>query len=131
MTSGRRIGPRQSQHYKLQCRSVARTSRCAADGGDDGGGIDAAALLPRMAVFEDGATPGAASAICSGESVGTEEFAALLSTLAERALLEVIDRGGERRYRLSEVDRAAARRELATAGELEAVRARHAAYYAG
>jgi len=54
-----------------------------------------------------------------------------LSTLAECALLEVVDRGGERRYRLSEVDRAAARRELATAGELEAVRARHAAYYAG
>jgi hypothetical protein len=93
-------------------------------------GPDVASLRRRMAVFADGATLDAAVAVCAREHVEPEVVVDLLSILVANSLLDGVEREGERRYRLSTADRSRCRKELATNGELEALRTRHAAYYA-
>ncbi|MBB6351806.1 BTAD domain-containing putative transcriptional regulator [Nonomuraea muscovyensis] len=75
-------------------------------------------LARRLTVFADGATPGAAERVC-----GLPEE--VLFALADKSLVEVA--GG--RYRMLETIRAFCAERLAEAGESEALREAHAAYY--
>jgi non-specific serine/threonine protein kinase len=89
------------------------------------------ALFRRLAVFTGGWELEAAEAVCSAPPLAEEQVAALLAALADKSLVHVEVSEAARRYRLLEVIRAFADERLAEAGELEKVRARHGAYYAG
>jgi predicted ATPase/DNA-binding SARP family transcriptional activator len=83
------------------------------------------AVLRRLAVHVDGCTLEAAEAVCAQR--GTLD---LLARLVDRSLVVMEDRAGEGpRYRLLESVGAFCLDRLREAGELEAVRQRHARYY--
>ncbi|GHE71496.1 SARP family transcriptional regulator [Streptomyces longispororuber] len=77
-------------------------------------------LARRLTVFPGGATPAAVEAVC-----GVPYPEDLLASLAEKSFVEAV--GG--RYRMLETIRAFCARRLADAGEEDALRAAHAAYF--
>ncbi|MEU8382162.1 LuxR C-terminal-related transcriptional regulator [Streptosporangium sp. NPDC048865] len=87
-------------------------------------------LLRRLAVFEDGFVIDDVEGICAGAGIGPDAVVDLLAMLVSRSLVECDTSGAVTRYRLLRVVRAYARQELRLTGETEAVRARHAEYYA-
>jgi len=85
-------------------------------------------LFRRLAVFADGFTVGAASAVCAGDAVVPERIVALLGRLLDVSLLTVEQRDDEAWYRLLEPVRWEAATWLAAHGELEPTHRRHATY---
>jgi predicted ATPase/DNA-binding CsgD family transcriptional regulator len=88
-----------------------------------------------LAVFAGGFTPEAAAAVARGSDEPPGDAFAPIAELLDRSLLELDLRGAgpdtaEPRYRMLETIREFAAEELASRGEIEAVRERHAAYYA-
>jgi predicted ATPase/DNA-binding CsgD family transcriptional regulator/DNA-binding XRE family transcriptional regulator len=88
-------------------------------------------LLNRLTVFAGGWTFDAAEAIAGSDGISPPEILELLGGLVDKSLVvaESADSAGTVRYRLLEMIRQYGREHLAESGELESVRARHAAYF--
>jgi predicted ATPase/DNA-binding CsgD family transcriptional regulator len=87
-------------------------------------------LLRRLAVFSGGWTLEAAETVCAGELVATTDVVDLLAHVVDQSLVVAEpESDGGRRYRLLETVRAYAAERLASAGEVERVRDRHATYF--
>lgn len=115
LTGGARTAPRQHQ-----------TLRAVVDWSWDLLTEAERALLRRLAAFPGGATVEAAEGVCAGGPVETYEVLDLITSLADKSLLVTV---GDGRYRMLETIRAYALEKLAEAGEQEAVRRAHAAYF--
>jgi predicted ATPase/class 3 adenylate cyclase len=85
------------------------------------------ALLRRLAVFAGGWTLEAAEAVGLGGEIAAEEILDLLCQLVDKSLV-VVEAGAER-YRLLETVRAYAQERLVEAGEADATRTRHLAFF--
>jgi predicted ATPase/class 3 adenylate cyclase len=88
-------------------------------------------LLARLAVFAGGCTRAAVEGVCAGEPIDAARVFDLLSGLVVRSLVVAERDRPETRYRLLETIREYAEGRLAAHGETEALRDRHAEYYAG
>jgi predicted ATPase len=86
-------------------------------------------LLGRLSVFAGGCTLDAAEAVCAGGSVGADEVLDVLAGLVARSLVVAGHDGPVTRYRLLETIRQYAEERL-DPDPAEALRARHAEYYA-
>ena len=84
-------------------------------------------LLRRLAVFAGGFDLATINAVCASEGQSAAKVAGLTSRLVERSLLLKHDATGE--YQLLETIRQYATEELALAGEIDAIRDRHAYCY--
>ncbi|MFJ6758187.1 AfsR/SARP family transcriptional regulator [Streptomyces sp. NPDC091273] len=84
------------------------------------------ALLRRLAAFPGGATVEAAEGVCAGGPVEADEVLDLVTSLADKSLLVT---AGDGRYRMLETIRAYGLQKLSEAGEQEALRRAHAAYF--
>jgi predicted ATPase/class 3 adenylate cyclase len=87
------------------------------------------ALLARLSVFAGGWTLEAAEAVCAGMWVDRGAILDLLGQLVDKSLVLYAEQGGEARYRLLETVRQYGRERLSEAGEAEAVRQRHRAFF--
>jgi predicted ATPase/class 3 adenylate cyclase len=87
-------------------------------------------LLARLAVFAGGCTRAAAEAVCAGDPIAAGTVFALLTELVERYLVVAERDRPETRYRLLETIREYGEDRLAEHGETDALRVRHAEYYA-
>jgi predicted ATPase/DNA-binding CsgD family transcriptional regulator len=88
------------------------------------------ALFRRLAVFAGGWALRAAEAIGSGPPVGPGQVVRLLAGLVDKSLVQAEDTATGTRYRLLEAIKTFAYEQLAAAGELDDIRARHGAYFA-
>jgi predicted ATPase len=88
------------------------------------------ALLRRASVFAGGFTLEAAEAVCSGDDFDAVDVVDLLDSLVRKSLLTTERSGPEVRYGLLETIRQFGEEQLAAAGESEAIRARHAEFFA-
>ena len=89
------------------------------------------ALLRRLAVFAGSFALDAAEAVCAGDPLEPEDILDGVSALVDKSL--VVMEAGESiaRYRLLETVRQYAHERLAEAGELDALRLKHAEYFLG
>ncbi len=87
------------------------------------------AVFRRLAVFRGGWTLEAAEAVCGGEPVEDWEVVDVLLRLVDKSLVVMGEAGGAARYRFLETVREYARERLIAAGEREAYRERHVAYF--
>ncbi|MFE7099719.1 BTAD domain-containing putative transcriptional regulator [Streptomyces erythrochromogenes] len=117
LTSGARSAPRQH-----------RTLRAVVDWSWELLTEPERALLRRLAAFPGGATVEAAEEVCVGGPVEAYDVLDLVTSLADKSLLVT---EGDGRYRMLETIRAYGLDRLAEAGEEEAVRRAHAAYFTG
>lgn len=85
-------------------------------------------LLRRLAAFPGGATVEAAEGVCAGGPVEAFDVLDLVTSLTDKSLLVT---AGDGRYRMLETIRAYGLEKLAEAGERDAVRRAHAAYFTG
>lgn len=85
-------------------------------------------LLRRLGVFAGGFTVEAVERTCAGGGVERESVLDLLTSLADRSLVQVEERGSPSRYRLLETVRDYALEQLERAGEAERARSRHAGW---
>ncbi|MFF3726424.1 BTAD domain-containing putative transcriptional regulator [Streptomyces erythrochromogenes] len=115
LTSGARSAPRQH-----------RTLRAVVDWSWELLTEPERALLRRLAAFSGGATVEAAEGVCAGGPVEAYDVLDLVTSLADKSLLVT---EGDGRYRMLETIRAYGLDKLAEAGEEEAVRRAHAAYF--
>ncbi|CAL9465430.1 hypothetical protein SUDANB121_02738 [Nocardiopsis dassonvillei] len=88
------------------------------------------AVLRRLSVHAEGCTLEAAEAVCTGPGVDAEDVLDLLERLVERSLVVVVPDPDLPRFRLLESVSHYGAERLAEAGERDAVRRAHAAYYA-
>ncbi|WP_337727578.1 MULTISPECIES: BTAD domain-containing putative transcriptional regulator [unclassified Saccharothrix] len=103
-----------------------RTLRAMIDWSWDLLGPSERAVLRRLAVMVEGCDLAAAEAVCAGD--GVDDVLEALTRLVDRSLVVVA--GGDRpRYRLLESVADYGRERLVEAGELDAVRARHAEHF--
>ncbi|MFE5716293.1 BTAD domain-containing putative transcriptional regulator [Streptomyces sp. NPDC056501] len=88
-------------------------------------------VLRRLAVHAEGCTLAAAERVCAGEGddVAAGDVLGLLVRLVDRSLVVAVDGPDGPRYRLLESVAAYCLERLRDAGETEAVRERHLAYY--
>ncbi|MET9777812.1 BTAD domain-containing putative transcriptional regulator [Streptomyces sp. NPDC006367] len=86
-------------------------------------------VLRRLAVHADGCTPEAAEQVCAGDGTDAEEVLNLLVRLVDRSLVVAAEDAEGLRYRLLESVAAYCAERLREAGETDAVRRRHRAYY--
>jgi predicted ATPase/class 3 adenylate cyclase len=86
-------------------------------------------LLRRLSMFAGGWTLDAAEEICAGEGIDRAAVLDLLTGLVDQSLVTTDEQGPEMRYGLLETVRQYGAARLAEAGELDAVRERHLAYY--
>lgn len=86
-------------------------------------------LLRRMAVFAGGFDLAAIEEVCASEDQTAAKVADLTARLVEKSLVLKQEAGG--RYRLLEPIRQYAIEQLGGAGELDAIRDRHARFYLG
>jgi predicted ATPase len=87
-------------------------------------------LLRRMAVFVGGRSLEAIEAVCAGNDLDEQDVLDLLQGLVEKSLVHVeTGESGARRYTLLESVWEYAGRHLASAGETQELRERHAAYF--
>jgi len=86
-------------------------------------------LLRRMAVFAGGFDLAAIREVCASERQTAAKIADLTARLVEKSLL--LKQGGSGPYQLLETIRQYAAEQLAAAGELDAIRERHARFYLG
>jgi predicted ATPase len=87
-------------------------------------------LLARLAVFAGGGTRTAVESVCSGDAIEERAVFDLLAGLVAKSLVIANREATETRYRLLETIREYAEERLAEHGETEALRDRHAEYYA-
>lgn len=87
------------------------------------------ALLRRLAVFAGGGTLAAIESVVPGSGLQREQVWDLLFQLVEKSLVVTDASDPDGRYRLLETVRQYAAERLAEAGEVEALRARHATCY--
>ena len=87
------------------------------------------ALLRRLSVFAGGWTLEAAEQVCSGAGIDRYGVLDALTGLVDKSLVTADDHGPQARYRLLETVRQYATTRLADAGEVQALRERHLAYY--
>jgi predicted ATPase len=87
-------------------------------------------LLARLAVFAGGGTRTAVEAVCGGGPVQVHEVFELLARLVAKSLVVADRQAPDTRYRLLETIREYAEESLAAYDEAEALRDRHAEYYA-
>ena len=87
-------------------------------------------LFRRLSVFSGGWTLEAAEIVCSGEGVSRENILELLSSLANKSLIQVARKTGlSARYRLLETVRQYAQDRLLEAGGRDIFRNRHIDYF--
>ena len=87
-------------------------------------------LLRRLSVFAGGWTLDGAEGICSdGEQLAAEDVLDLLTHLVEKSLVALDEQSTEPRYRMLETIRQYGFEKLTTAGEADALRTRHLAYF--
>ncbi|MEU6986149.1 BTAD domain-containing putative transcriptional regulator [Streptomyces sp. NPDC046324] len=86
-------------------------------------------VLRRLAVHAEGCTLEAAEEVCGGEEIALGDVLDLLVRLVDRSLVVAVDGKDGPRYRLLESVAAYSLERMAEAGETEAVRQRHLAYY--
>lgn len=88
------------------------------------------ALARRLSVMVGDATAESAARVCAGADLPPEDVLYLLSSLAEKSLVRVVERPpGEARYRMLETTRAYCRERLVEAGELAATENACTAYF--
>jgi predicted ATPase/DNA-binding CsgD family transcriptional regulator len=92
---------------------------------------DARVVLRRLGIFAAPFTLEAATEVAGGDGIEPTRVLEELEQLLDQSLLQVDDQGTETRFRLLEVVRQFARRQLEAAGELDALAERHAAYFRG
>ncbi|HSQ00552.1 MAG TPA: AAA family ATPase [Candidatus Dormibacteraeota bacterium] len=85
-------------------------------------------LLRRCAVFVDGFSLAAAEGVCAGDGLAADDVVDALGALVDKSLVSL--HAEEHRYRLLETIRLYAADRLVEAGEADAVRARHLAWFA-
>jgi predicted ATPase/class 3 adenylate cyclase/DNA-binding CsgD family transcriptional regulator len=88
-------------------------------------------LLRRLAGFAGPFSLEAAMAVTSDEQLPGREVLGVLEALVDQSLVQMDELGTTARFRVLETVKQFARRELESAGELDALSARHAAYFAG
>ncbi len=88
-------------------------------------------VFRRLAVFAGGASQSAAVAVCRGDDLSSEDTAAALHSLNEKALLVALDDRAERHYALLDATHRFALEKLEEADERFAIERRHAHYFAG
>ncbi|HSJ85850.1 MAG TPA: adenylate/guanylate cyclase domain-containing protein, partial [Anaerolineales bacterium] len=88
-------------------------------------------LLQRLSVFAGGWTLEAAEEVCVGDGIETYDVLDVLTQLVNKSLVVVIEhsQSGVTRYRMLETIRQYTREKLLEAGDSEAVRDRHLAYF--
>ena len=86
-------------------------------------------LLRRLSVFAGGWTLDAAEEVCSGNDLDRYAVLDLLTGLVDKSLVTTDEQGPEMRYGLLQSIRQYAAARLAEAGEVDALRSRHLAYY--
>src|SRR5262249_34714934 len=86
-------------------------------------------LLQRLSVFAGGWTLEAAEAVCAGEGIEAWEVLELLTSLVDKSLVLCDASAGAGRYWLLETIRQYSRERLLEAGEGEAARGRHLAFF--
>ena len=86
-------------------------------------------LLRRMAVFAGGFDLAAIREVCGSDGQTAAKVADLTARLVEKSLL--LKQGGSGQYQLLETIRQYAAEQLVAAGELDAIRERHARFYLG
>ncbi len=86
-------------------------------------------LLARLSVFAGGFTLDAARGVATGGIVGEDDVLDLLTGLVDRSLVQTDDDPWVMRYHLLETIRDHAAEQLLTAGEVDAIRDRHAAFF--
>jgi predicted ATPase/DNA-binding SARP family transcriptional activator len=86
-------------------------------------------LLQRLSVFADGWTLEESEQVCAGATttpvIEPAEVLDLLSSLVDKSMVQLGERGGRARYRLLETVRQYARDRLAGSGGTDAIRNRH------
>lgn len=87
-------------------------------------------LARRLAVFAAGATTESAAAVCAGDGIEPDDVPDGLAALVDRSLLQAEPGSAPPRYRMLETIREYGLEQLATAGEIEAVRGAHARWFA-
>ena len=88
-------------------------------------------LLVRASVFAGSFDVAAAQAVCAGGAVLTEQVIDVLGRLLDKSLVMPVDAGsGRRRHRLLESIRAYGLDRLREAGDYDAIRRRHAQFFA-
>jgi predicted ATPase len=88
------------------------------------------AAFSRLSVFAGGCTLEAAEAIIAAADLAADEVLELLSGLVDKSLVVVDRTHATTRYGMSETIRQYAEERLVASGDAEAVRARHARWYA-
>lgn len=117
LTGGARTAPRQH-----------RTLRAVVDWSWDLLTEAERVLLRRLAAFPGGATVESAEGVCAGGPVEAYDVLDLITSLTDKSLLVT---AGDGRYRMLETIRAYGLERLEEAGEREALRRAHAAYFTG
>jgi len=107
-----------------------RTLRATLDWSYDRLGASEKALFNRLSVFSGLAGLEAVRAVCADAALPAIEVLDHLARLIDKSLVQAEATRHELRYRLLELLRQYASRRLAGTGEAEALRARHAAYFA-
>jgi predicted ATPase len=92
---------------------------------------DEAAVFRRLSVFAGGCALEAARDVLAEGALDARAVTAALASLSRKSLIVVERSGNVPRYRLLETMRAYAQQRLLDAGEIEALRQRHAGYFAG
>ena len=85
----------------------------------------------RLAVFAGGCTLGAAEVVVGDDGIDVDDVLDIVSDLVARSMVVADESDATTRYRLLETMRQYARERLDGSGEGDALRHRHAAYYAG
>lgn len=107
-----------------------RTLRAVLEWSDSLLDAEARALLRRLAVFAGGGALAAIEAICDDPAGGAPaSILDALARLVDQSLVQIDEEGGELRYRLLEMTRQFVGERRGGAGEDEALRDRHLAYY--
>ena len=92
---------------------------------------DEQALFERLAVFSGSFSLLAAEAVGAGGRIDAVEVLALLSSLVDRSLVQVADRGTEPRFRLLQTVRHSAEGKLAVSTDSDGVRKAHREFFLG
>lgn len=86
-------------------------------------------LFARLAVFRGSFTLEAVEAVGAGGAISTADVLDVLASLVDKSLVEVLESGGQARYRMLETMREYAAERLSESGETELRMRAHAAFY--